>query len=238
FTRNDMNNWNFTSILIDQLIPYIEDHYSVSKDGAHRALGGLSMGGMQTINIGLPNADKFNYLMPSSSAPGIQGQSQLFGDGGTKAKANLKLILFTCGEREVGAYGCNNNNTVRGYCDNVGISDDIIFNWIAPGGAHDRVTWRPSFWNFVQMADQSGFTIGDVSVREYTAGHFSIAAMAGNVGVFDLRGKFLKNISAPEFSTRARDLSPGSYIIQWQSGSHSYTGKYAIGKGYNCIERQ
>ncbi|MBN2037445.1 MAG: hypothetical protein JW768_11940, partial [Chitinispirillaceae bacterium] len=28
FTRNDMNNWNFTSILIDQLIPYIEDHYS------------------------------------------------------------------------------------------------------------------------------------------------------------------------------------------------------------------
>ncbi len=157
FTRNDYDNWNFGPILINNLIPYVEANYCVSTDPDNRALGGLSMGGMQTINIGFPNADKFHYLMPSSPAPGIQGQSQLFPNGGALAKANLKLIFFTCGSGEVGAYGCNNVNTVSGYARSVGLGS-IIKEFIVQGGAHDRNTWRPSFWNFAQLADQAGFT--------------------------------------------------------------------------------
>jgi len=147
FTRNDYDSWNFGPILINSLISYVEANYCVSTDPDNRALGGLSMGGMQTINIGFPNADKFHYLMPSSPAPGIQGQSQLFPNSGALAKANLKLIFFTCGSGEVGAYGCNNVNTVSGYADNVGLGS-IIKEFIVQGGAHDRNTWRPSFWNF------------------------------------------------------------------------------------------
>jgi len=105
FTRNDYSNWNFGPILINDLIPYIEANYCVSTNPDNRALGGLSMGGMQTINIGFPNADKFHYLMPSSSAPGINGQSTLFPNGGALAMANLKLIFFTCGSGEVNSYG-------------------------------------------------------------------------------------------------------------------------------------
>ena len=157
FTRNDYDNWNFGPILINNLIPYVEANYCVSTDPDNRALGGLSMGGMQTINIGFPNADKFHYLMPSSPAPGIQGQSQLFPNGGALAKANLNLIFFTCGSGEVGAYGCNNVNTVSGYARSVGLGS-IIKEFIVQGGAHDRNTWRPSFWNFAQLADQAGFT--------------------------------------------------------------------------------
>ena len=115
------------------------------------------MGGMQTINIGFPNADKFHYLMPSSSAPGIQGQSQLFPNGGALAMANLKLIFFTCGSGEVNSYGCMNNNTVRGYAQSNGLGN-IIEEFIVQGGAHNAETWRPSFWNFAQLADQAGFT--------------------------------------------------------------------------------
>ena len=157
FTRNDYDNWNFGPILINTLIPYVEANYCVSTDPNNRALGGLSMGGMQTINIGFPNADKFHYLMPSSPAPGIQGQSQLFPNGGALAKANLKLIFFSCGSGEVGAYGCNNVNTVSGYAQSDGLGS-IIKEFIVQGGAHDRNTWRPSFWNFAQLADQAGFT--------------------------------------------------------------------------------
>ncbi|MBN1130699.1 MAG: T9SS type A sorting domain-containing protein [Chitinispirillaceae bacterium] len=236
FTRNDYNSWNFGPILLNELIPYVERNYSVSTDPKNRALGGLSMGGMQTINIGFPNADKFNYLMPSSSAPGIQGQSQLFPDGGTKAKANLKLILFTCGEREVGAYGCNNNNTVRGYCTNVGVSSNIIYNWIAPGGAHNSITWRPSFWNFAQLAHQAGFTnVTGTVVRNYTAGNFAAASRGGKVEVFDLRGKMLVSISGQESIDRATSrLEPGSYIVRWQDGNRTHAGKFFFGKGYHC----
>jgi putative esterase len=157
FTRNDYDNWNFGPILINTLIPYIEANFCVSTHPDNRALGGLSMGGMQTINIGFPNADKFHYLMPSSPAPGIAGQSTLFPNGGALAMANLKLIFFSCGSGEVGAYGCNNVNTVKGYAQSNGLGS-IIKDMIVQGGAHDRNTWRPSFWNFAQLADQAGFT--------------------------------------------------------------------------------
>ncbi|MBN1130848.1 MAG: hypothetical protein JXA71_17805, partial [Chitinispirillaceae bacterium] len=158
-------------------------------------------------------------------------------DGGTKAKANLKLILFTAGTGSGDAFGVQNNNTVKGYCQNVGISSSIIFTFLVEGAGHDRNVWRPSFWNFAQMACARGFAdVGNTAVREYTAGHFSIVAMAGNVGVFDLRGKFLKSITATEFSNRARDLAPGSYIVQWQNGNRHFVGKYAVSKDYNSCE--
>jgi enterochelin esterase-like enzyme len=158
FTRNDYANWSgFGTILLNELIPYVEGHYSVCANADNRALGGLSMGGMQTINFGFPNADKFHYLMPSSPAPGIQGQSQLFPNGGALAKANLKLIFFSCGSGEVGAYGCNNVDTVSGYAENNSLGS-IIKKFIVQGGAHNAATWRPSFWNYAQLAHKAGFT--------------------------------------------------------------------------------
>ena len=162
FTRNDYGNWSgFGNILINDLIPFVEEGYSVCANPENRALGGLSMGGMQTINFGLPNADKFHYLMPSSPAPGIQGESQLFPNDGALAKANLKLIFFSCGSGEVGAYGCNNADTVRDHAKSNGL-ESIIEEIIIQGGGHNAATWRPSFWNFAQLAHEAGFTtVGD-----------------------------------------------------------------------------
>ena len=159
FTRNDYDNWNFGPILINNLIPYIEANYCVSTDPDNRALGGLSMGGMQTINIGFPNADKFHYLMPSSPAPGIQGQSQLFPNGGALAKANLNLIFFTCGSGEVGAYGCNNVNTVSGYAQSVGLGS-IIEEFIVQGGAHDAEHLEAELLEFRPVGGPGGIYAG------------------------------------------------------------------------------
>ena len=43
----------FENDLLKDIIPFIESHYSVYTDREHRALAGLSMGGGQTLNIGL-----------------------------------------------------------------------------------------------------------------------------------------------------------------------------------------
>ena len=182
FTRNDYSSWNFGPILINNLIPYIEANYCVSTSPANRALGGLSMGGMQTINIGFPNADKFHYLMPSSSAPGINGQSQLFPNGGTLAMANLKLIFFSCGSGELNSYGCMNNNTVRGYAQSNGLTG-IIKEIVIQGGAHNAATWRPSFWNFAQLADQAGFTqVGTMRSSGCMGGGTGTGGTSGGTG--------------------------------------------------------
>ena len=65
-------------------MPYAEKHYRVYTDRQHRAIAGLSMGGSQTLNIGIPNLDKFAYIgVYSSGIFGITGG----GRGGASATA-------------------------------------------------------------------------------------------------------------------------------------------------------
>ena len=49
----------FEKDLLNDLIPYVESHYSVKSDRAARALAGLSMGGGQTLNFGLGHLETF-----------------------------------------------------------------------------------------------------------------------------------------------------------------------------------
>lgn len=52
----------FTKDVINDIIPYIEANYPVLTDSRHRAVAGFSVGGGQTLNIGLMNPDKFAYV--------------------------------------------------------------------------------------------------------------------------------------------------------------------------------
>lgn len=52
----------FTGDFLGSVIPVIEDRYRVSKRPEDRALAGLSMGGLQTANIGLTHSDQFHWI--------------------------------------------------------------------------------------------------------------------------------------------------------------------------------
>jgi len=61
----------FTRDFTGAIRPYIESHYRVINDRAHRAIAGLSMGGSQTLNIAIPHLEDFSYVGVFSS--GILG---------------------------------------------------------------------------------------------------------------------------------------------------------------------
>ncbi len=64
----------FAEDFTKDILPYVESHYRVQADRANRAIAGLSMGGGQTLNIGIPNLEKFAYLgVYSSGVFGITG---------------------------------------------------------------------------------------------------------------------------------------------------------------------
>jgi enterochelin esterase family protein len=64
----------FAEDFMKDIVPYIEKNYRVRTDRKDRAMAGLSMGGGQTINIGIPNLEKFGYLgVFSSGVFGITG---------------------------------------------------------------------------------------------------------------------------------------------------------------------
>ncbi|MBP5386161.1 MAG: hypothetical protein J6Y97_02130 [Prevotella sp.] len=57
----------FSLDLINDLMPYVEEHYRTIADRDHRAIGGFSRGGNQALSNGLNNLDKFSYLCSYSS---------------------------------------------------------------------------------------------------------------------------------------------------------------------------
>ncbi len=91
--------------------PFVEEHYRVIGDRAHRAIAGLSMGGLQTLNISAANLTDYAYIgVFSSGVFGIAG-----GFGGAppnreweetnraaldlaEAKQGLRLVWFATGK--------------------------------------------------------------------------------------------------------------------------------------------
>ena len=53
--------------LFEEIIPYVESHFKASNDPENRAYAGLSMGGLQALNIALFHPEKFGYVLPLST---------------------------------------------------------------------------------------------------------------------------------------------------------------------------
>lgn len=58
----------FEKELINDIIPYIEARYRVRQGAMHRAIVGLSMGGGQSLGVGLKHVDEFAWVGGFSSA--------------------------------------------------------------------------------------------------------------------------------------------------------------------------
>jgi pimeloyl-ACP methyl ester carboxylesterase len=89
----------FEKDLLEDLIPFMESHYSVQGNREHRAIAGLSMGGGQSLNFGLAHLDTFAWVGGFSSAPNTKPPAELLPDPAA-AKAKLKLLYLSCGNKD------------------------------------------------------------------------------------------------------------------------------------------
>ena len=132
----------FENDLLNDIIPYIESHYSVYTDRRHRALAGLSMGGGQTLNIGLSHIETFAWLGGFSSAPNTrQPPSALLPD--SAAARQLKLLWLGCGNRD-GLIRISQG--VHNYLKENGVPHI----WHVDGNAHDTTEWGNNLYLFSQ----------------------------------------------------------------------------------------
>lgn len=67
----------FGQSMLNDVIPFVDKHFRVLADKDHRAIAGLSMGGAQSLFIGLNHLDTFSYVASFSGAfvmwPGVRG---------------------------------------------------------------------------------------------------------------------------------------------------------------------
>ena len=130
----------FAKVLINDLIPFIDANYRTIADQPHRALAGLSMGGMQTRSIALANLDKFSHIgifSGGSIAPSEISDMDAF-------KQKVKVVFVSYGSRENSAAGKQNVEALR----QAGIKS--VF-YESPNTAHEWQTWRRSLHEFAPL---------------------------------------------------------------------------------------
>ncbi len=132
----------FENDLLKDIIPYIDSHYSVYTDPDHRALAGLSMGGGQTLNIGLVHPEVFAYVGGFSNAPDTrQPPSNLVPDPSVPKK--LKLVWLSGGNKD-GLLPIT--RTVHEYLKENGVPH--IYN--VDDEAHTNLEWDRNLYLFSQ----------------------------------------------------------------------------------------
>lgn len=95
----DRNVSLFGKALLTEILPQVEANYSVSKDRKNRAITGLSMGGLESLIIGLHDTDQFAWIGGFSSAVKKLHYQEQFSDLDAK-KADLRLLWIACGREE------------------------------------------------------------------------------------------------------------------------------------------
>lgn len=137
----------FQTVLIDELIPYVDANYRTLSDPSNRAMAGLSMGGMETRMITLANSDVFSQVgLFSGGSISMEDLEQ-----NPEFKKNVKLLFVSYGSRELenprrGPWGDPKENTAA--VKEAGLNAHF---YVSPETAHEWHTWRRSLYQMAPL---------------------------------------------------------------------------------------
>ena len=139
----------FAQDMFTDIIPFVEANYRVKTDAGSRAVAGLSMGGMETMEVVFRNPDMFRYawVLSSSLMPGsdLQEEAKRLNIAANVAKINktYKAFVFTQGgPTDIAYQNCANT---RKFLQELGLKFDYMEN--AQAG-HSWGTWRADLATF------------------------------------------------------------------------------------------
>ena len=119
----------FQTVLVDELIPYVDANFRTIAKPAQRAMAGLSMGGMETHTITLNKPEVFSYYALLSG--GTYTPAEI------KDKPNVKLIFLSCGSKE-------RPDAIKSSVAALKEAGINAVSYISENTAHEFLTWRRS----------------------------------------------------------------------------------------------
>lgn len=140
----------FTEDLAKDIVPYVEANYKVASGPKNRALAGLSMGGLEVMEVFMAYPDMFSFINVMSSG-WFTNNKEMY-ESGDKRLAKIantlnnsaKYLLFTQGGPEDIAY--NNCKEMLKIFD----KNKIKYEFSEMPGGHSWVVWKNDLLNFAQ----------------------------------------------------------------------------------------
>ena len=142
----------FEAELKQCVIPFVEKTYRASSDAKNRALAGLSMGGLQTLYVGINNTEVFSWLGVFSSGWILPMQSDLANaqyammeKNTERINKNLNLLWISIGGKEDIAY--NNCQMMITKFDSL----KIKYSYFDSPGGHTWPVWRNDLYTLAPL---------------------------------------------------------------------------------------
>jgi enterochelin esterase-like enzyme len=126
----------FQTVMVDELIPYVDANFRTKADHPNRAMAGLSMGGMETRMITMNKPEVFSHYALLSG--GVYKPEDI------KDKSKVKLIFLSCGSKE----RPDNVKTAAADLKTAGFN---VVSYISEGTAHEFQTWRRSLYELAPL---------------------------------------------------------------------------------------
>jgi enterochelin esterase-like enzyme len=134
----------FETVLIDELIPYVDANFRTHSDQPNRAMAGLSMGGMETRWIALEHLDTFSHIGLFSG-----GSITLDDVNNTPDyRDKVKLTFVSYGSKELNGGRGGNPQSDADALKAAGIAS--VF-YVSPDTAHEFLSWRRSLREFAPL---------------------------------------------------------------------------------------
>jgi enterochelin esterase family protein len=145
----ERNMTRFRDALFTEVIPQVEKEYRAAKDRNARAIAGLSMGGAESLYVGLSALDRFGWVGSFSAGGLSEDLAATFPTLDSKANSELHLLWIACGtdDRLIAA-----NRKIREWLK----SKDIRATEIETPGAHTWMVWRRNLAAFASLLFQDG----------------------------------------------------------------------------------
>jgi enterochelin esterase family protein len=137
----------FEAVLLGELVPLVDATYRTIADRDHRAMAGLSMGGMQTLEIAPNHLDTFSYIGSFSGPPlgGFDIKTTYSGAFKDSGPFNEKVHLLWLGAGTGETLFARATRSMHEALEKRGIKH-VVFE--SPGTAHEWQTWRRSLHDF------------------------------------------------------------------------------------------
>ena len=132
----------FETVLVDELIPYIDSHFLTIANRENRAMAGLSMGGMETKLITLRRPEVF-------SAYGLLSGGQYEPTDFPEGMPRPNVIFQSCGSKE-------NPDGIRQSTDRLKQAGFNAHGYVSEGTAHEFLTWRRSLYEMAPLLFRDG----------------------------------------------------------------------------------
>ena len=138
----------FSAALLDEVMPQVEKSYRVSKDRQSRAIAGLSMGGTESLVVGLNHLERFAWIGAFSSGGLNTNFTAQFPTLDASANRQLRLLWIGCG-REDRLIESN-----KQLCDWLQ-SKGVHYAWAEMAGVHSFRVWRRDLAEFAPLLFQN-----------------------------------------------------------------------------------